>query len=68
MPCLLRVTEIRACRPAVHVFGHDHSAHGGARHGDTLYICGTSVREGTLSAENPPIVFDVPARAPLTST
>ena len=48
--------------PAVHVFGHDHGAYGAARRpsGRTLYVCATSVVEGTLTAENPPIVLDVP--------
>jgi len=53
---------VERCAPRVHCFGHDHSAHGAYRHGEVLFVCATSVVDGSLTAENPPIVLDVPCR------
>ena len=63
---LLDVVQSRV-HPSVHVFGHDHDAHGALRVGPVLFICATSVKDGTLTAENAPIVVDVPYRAECSS-
>ena len=63
--CALLLDEVSKKQPKVHVFGHSHEAHGAHRpDGDgsgTLFVAATSVRETTLTAENPPLVLDVPA-------
>lgn len=61
-PHLLETVTTRV-RPAVHIFGHDHQRHGAVRlaqDSSTLFICATSVVDGSMVLQNPPIVVDIP--------
>merc|ERR1712232_225207 len=60
--CDALAEAIRRTGPRVHVFGHVHDAHGAARFGETLYIAASTVSSFKTTAENSPIVFDLPYR------
>ena len=54
-------TVTRRVRPAYHVFGHIHEGYGATTNGTTTFV-NASTCTVRYQPDNPPLVFDLPAR------
>lgn len=64
--CAELLSTAERVRPLLHVFGHVHEQNGVTSDGRTLFA-NVSICSHSLSADNPPRLFDLPVRTPAKS-